>query len=74
MQQYAQPIRLLLAYSGTEFEDIRYNYIPAANGTWDRSEWTNVKPNLGLDFPNVSTQFNCPFLLVSCKNLIFKTH
>ncbi len=46
-----QPIRLLLAYTGTEVEDKRYNIGPAPE--YDRSEWMNVKYNLGLDFPNV---------------------
>jgi glutathione S-transferase len=47
----AQPIRLLLAYSGTEYEDKRYNVGPAPD--FDRSEWLNDKQNLGLDFPNL---------------------
>ncbi len=47
----AQPIRLLLAYSGTEYEDKRYNIGPAPD--FDRSEWLNDKQSLGLDFPNV---------------------
>ena len=51
---FAQPIRLLLVYAGVDFEDIRYNYIPAADGTWDRSEWLSEKFTLGLDFPNVN--------------------
>ena len=51
--QFAQPIRLLLAYSGTDFEDKRYNL--KRNGEeWDRSEWLNEKFSQGLDFPNVS--------------------
>jgi glutathione S-transferase len=47
-----QPIRLLLAYAGVEYEDKRYNVGPAPD--YDRSEWLNDKFNLGLDFPNVS--------------------
>jgi len=47
----AQPIRLLLAYSGTEYEDKRYNMGPAPD--YDRSEWLNEKQTLGLDFPNL---------------------
>ena len=50
---YAQPIRLLLGYAGGDFEEVRYNYIPAADGSWDGSEWLSEKFNLGLDFPNV---------------------
>lgn len=44
-----QPIRLLLAYTGTDYEDKRYNLGP----NFDRSEWLNEKFTLGLDFPNV---------------------
>lgn len=40
-----------MAYSGTEYEDKRYNIGPAPD--FDRSEWLNDKQNLGLDFPNV---------------------
>ena len=47
-----QPIRLLLAYAGVEYEDKRYNIGPAPE--YDRSEWLNDKFNLGLDFPNVN--------------------
>ena len=65
MFQFAQPIRLLLAYTGTDFEDIRYNYIPVGDGTWDRSEWLNVKTTLDLDFPNVQNY------LLSVKFTIF---
>jgi glutathione S-transferase len=44
----AQPIRLLLKYTGTEFEDVTYVQGEA---------WTSVKFTLGLDFPNL------PYLL-----------
>merc|ERR1712241_1148406 len=47
----AQPIRMLLEYSGAEYKDIRYKCGPAPG--FDLSEWTSVKPNLGLDFPNL---------------------
>ncbi|XP_076313464.1 glutathione S-transferase Mu 1-like [Tachypleus tridentatus] len=47
----AQPIRLLLAYNETEFEDKRYNYGPPPD--FDRSSWLNEKYTLGLDFPNL---------------------
>lgn len=52
---YMQPIRLLLAYAGVEYEDKRYNIGPAPE--YDRSEWLADKFNLGLDFPN------CPYLI-----------
>ncbi len=46
-----QPIRLLLAHAGVEYEDKRYNIGPAPD--YERDEWLNDKFNLGLDFPNV---------------------
>jgi len=47
----AQQIRLLLAYTETEYEDKRYNISEAPE--YDRSEWINEKYSLGLDFPNL---------------------
>jgi len=46
-----QPIRLLLAYKRVEYKDKRYFTGPAPD--YDKSEWLNVKQNLGLDFPNL---------------------
>jgi len=42
----AQPIRHVLAYTGTEYEDKMYD-------NTDRNPWFNVKFNLGFDFPNL---------------------
>ncbi|GFQ68790.1 glutathione S-transferase Mu 1 [Trichonephila clavata] len=47
----AQPIRLMLAYSETEYEDKKYEYGPAPE--FDRSAWLKEKETLGLDFPNL---------------------
>lgn len=47
----AQPIRLLLAYTDTEFEDKRIEYGPAPD--FDRKNWLDEKHSLGLDFPNL---------------------
>jgi hypothetical protein len=47
----AQPIRLLLAYTETEYIDKRYNYGQTPE---DQIEWVEAKYKLGLDFPNVS--------------------
>ncbi|KAK4306257.1 hypothetical protein Pmani_021906 [Petrolisthes manimaculis] len=47
----AQPIRLLLEYTGTEFEDKYYECGPAPD--YDKSCWFDVKNKLGLDFPNL---------------------
>ncbi|XP_054163618.1 glutathione S-transferase-like [Oppia nitens] len=46
-----EPIRLLLAYTGTEYEDKRYTL--GAAPEYDRTEWINDKQSLGLDFPNL---------------------
>ncbi|CAG2170712.1 unnamed protein product [Oppiella nova] len=42
----AQHIRLLLAYSGVEFNDKRYEFE-------HREAWLSDKANLGMDFPNL---------------------
>lgn len=47
----AQPIRLLLEHTGTKFEDRRLSCGPAP--AYDRSSWTSVKGDVGLDFPNL---------------------
>ncbi|KAM8830351.1 glutathione S-transferase Mu 4-like [Synchiropus picturatus] len=47
----AQPIRLLLAYAGVEFED-KY-YVCGDGPTFDKSCWIKEKEQLGLDFPNL---------------------
>jgi hypothetical protein len=53
--QFAHPIRLLLAFTGTQFEDKRYHFIGA---DYDRSEWFNEKFSHSLDFPNVIRSLN----------------
>jgi len=47
----AQPIRMMLEYSGIEYEDKKYSCGPAPD--FDRSSWFSVKNSLGLDFPNL---------------------
>lgn len=47
----AQPIRLLLEYTETEYEDKRYTCGPAPD--YSRECWYKEKFNLGLDFPNL---------------------
>ncbi|CAL8088609.1 unnamed protein product [Orchesella dallaii] len=47
----AQPIRLLLEYTGTEWEDKLYACGPAP--TFDKTCWFGIKESLGLDFPNL---------------------
>jgi len=47
----AQPARLLLNYTGTDFEDRLLSCGPAPD--FDRSCWLDTKFSLGLDFPNL---------------------
>jgi glutathione S-transferase len=47
----AQPIRLLLNYTGTEFEDRMLSCGPAPG--FDKSCWFDNKFSFGLDFPNL---------------------
>lgn len=46
-----QPIRLMLGYTGTEFEEKNYPVGDAPD--YDKSEWLAVKFKLGLAFPNL---------------------
>jgi len=52
----AQPIRILLGYTDTEFEDIRYECDDAPPHAC--AEWAKDKENLGLDFPNLPYLFD----------------
>ena len=47
----AQPVRLLLAYTGTEYEDKLLSCGPAPD--YDKSCWFDNKFSFGLDFPNL---------------------
>ncbi|XP_047132960.1 glutathione S-transferase Mu 5 isoform X1 [Hydra vulgaris] len=47
----AQPIRLLLGYTKTDFVDKTYE--SGAAPEYDRTSWLSVKYTLGLDFPNL---------------------
>jgi len=47
----AQPIRLLLEYTGTKYEDKFYVCGEAPN--YDKSCWFDEKQKLGMDFPNL---------------------
>lgn len=49
--QLAQPIRLLLEYTGTKYEDKFYVCGEAPN--YDKSCWLDEKPKLGLYFSNL---------------------
>nr|CAD01094.1 glutathione S-transferase [Xenopus laevis] len=47
----AHSIRLLLEYTGTQYEEKLYVTGDAPN--YDKSQWLNEKEKLGLDFPNL---------------------
>ncbi|XP_040854605.1 glutathione S-transferase Mu 1 isoform X4 [Ochotona curzoniae] len=47
----ALPIRTLLEYTGTSYEEKHYRMGDAPD--YDRSQWLNEKFKLGLDFPNL---------------------
>ncbi|XP_001372551.1 glutathione S-transferase Mu 1 [Monodelphis domestica] len=47
----AHAIRLLLEYTGAEYEEKVYRFGDAPD--FDRSQWLDVKFNLGLAFPNL---------------------
>ncbi|XP_053943535.1 glutathione S-transferase 2-like [Cuculus canorus] len=47
----AHAIRLLLEYTETPYQERLYRPGPAPD--FDRSDWTNEKEKLGLDFPNL---------------------
>jgi len=42
----AEISRILLAYSGTQYEDYRFKHVVDANGNQDRTEFVNLKPTL----------------------------
>jgi len=47
-----QPIRMLLEYSGQEYEDKTY-FISLPLGPDSKKEWHQVRDAVGLDFPNL---------------------
>ncbi|KAK5923554.1 hypothetical protein CgunFtcFv8_000513 [Champsocephalus gunnari] len=47
----AQPARLLLEYTGTKYEN--KFYVCGEAPDFDKSCWTDEKPKLGMDFPNL---------------------
>ena len=45
------PIKYMLEYLGVDYEDVQYEQGDAPD--FSRECWLSVKPNLGLDFPNL---------------------
>ncbi|XP_077401519.1 glutathione S-transferase Mu 4-like isoform X2 [Vanacampus margaritifer] len=58
----AQPIRLLLEYTGTTYKDKLYSCGDAPN--YDKSCWFDEKNKLGMDFPNL------PYLVDGEKKIV----
>ncbi|XP_076022604.1 glutathione S-transferase Mu 3-like [Genypterus blacodes] len=58
----AQPARLLLEYTGTQYEDKFYVCGEAPN--YDKSCWFDEKKKLGMDFPNL------PYLVDGDKKIV----
>jgi len=52
IQGLGSPARMMLNYGGVDFENKTYN-LELTEGGFSLKEWTDVKPNLGLDFPNL---------------------
>jgi hypothetical protein len=60
--QLAQPIRLLLAFTATKFED---SYLTLGHGPkFDDSCWTAIKPTCGLAFPNLPYYIDGKFCFI----------
>lgn len=52
----AQPMRLMLNYVGEDFEDKFYEQ--GDGPEFSRAAWLDVKPTMGLDFPNLPYYFD----------------
>ena len=63
-----EPLRLLLEYCGTEYEDRRYE--PVENFGDKDCEWNRVKSSLGLDFPNLPYYIEGDFKLTESLALL----
>lgn len=48
-----QALRVQLAYCGVDFTDKMYEVNQLEDGGWDTSDWTSVKPTLGMPYPNL---------------------
>ena len=51
--QLAEPIRCLLHFTGTDFEDKQYDIL-GEFPNFSAGQWTTDKESLPLEFPNVS--------------------
>lgn len=65
----AQPIRLILHYTKTSFIDKRYTTGEAPD--YNREEWFNEKPTLGLDFPNLPYLIDNDIKMTQSKAILY---
>ena len=63
-----QPIRLLLKYTGTDFEEISYQQ--GGPPEFSRQEWFSAIPKLGLDFPNLPYLIDGDFKLTQSNAIL----
>ncbi|XP_061869630.1 glutathione S-transferase 2-like [Colius striatus] len=64
----ANPIRLLLEYTGTPYQEKQYRPGPAPD--YDKSNWTKEKEKLGLDFPNLPYLIDGPIKLTQSNAIL----
>ena len=59
----AQPIRMLLEHTGTEYKEKQYKCGPAPD--FDKSCWFEIKETLGFDFPNLPYMIDGTYITYS---------
>ena len=60
--QLAQPIRMLLEHTGTEYKEKQYKCGPAPD--FDKSCWFEIKETLGFDFPNLPYMIDGTYIIL----------
>ena len=65
---FAQPIRLLMKYTNTPFEDVLY--VQGDGPEFSRQSWLDVKFNLGLDFPDLPYYIDGDFKITESSAII----
>ena len=58
----AQPIRMLLEHTGTEYKEKQYKCGPAPD--FDKSCWFEIKETLGFDFPNLPYMIDGTYIIL----------
>ena len=65
---FAQPIRLLMKYTNTPFEDVLY--VQGDGPEFSRQSWLDVKFTLGLDFPDLPYYIDGDFKITESSAII----